>query len=487
MPAATSPSGESCDVLQAGTCLAADSVRQQADFAGMHCSKSSKLRVFWHFQLPRKSSKNSVTARPALRLEECGNRQPTLFFEGFAAMLTLDLQPIRESSVRAGRAYVPAALPPAVTIEQVRTRGQRREFVELPWRIYAGDAGWCPPLKLEAHASIDPAKHPFYKHGKAVQFIARQAGQVVGRISVSDDPNYNAEHDANVGCFGMFETVDDPEVARSLLNAAARWLRGQGRTSIIGPIDYSTNYQAGLLIEGFDTPQRIMMNHHRPYYGELLERWGLKKAKDMYAWWFEANNPALADWTRRAARLAARGGVTIRPVRTDDFDAEIERCLKVYNQTWEKTWGFVQMTPEEFRHTAYQLKQFAVPELLLMAEVAGETIGFCVTLPDMNEAVRPVNGNLTTWGLPIGLVRLLRGMKQIHTARMAVLGVLPGYRKRGIAELMILQAFQYGSQQLGYTGAELGWTLEDNEMINRTVQSVGAQRYKRFRIYEKSI
>lgn len=375
----------------------------------------------------------------------------------------------------------------SVTIEQVRTKAQRSAFVDLPWRIYAGDAAWCPPLKFEAESAIDPAKHPFYRHGTATQFLARRDGQVVGRISVSDDPNYNAEHQANVGCFGMFETVNDLEVARTLLNAAARWLRGRGRTSILGPIDYSTNYPAGLLVEGFATPQRVLMNHQPPYYAALLEQWGLKKAKDMFAWWFDAENPALATWTRRAGRLAERGGVTIRGVRTDDFDVEIERCLTVYNQTWERTWGFVQMTPDEFRHTAYQLKQFAVPELLLMAEVGGETVGFCVTLPDINEAIRPLNGRLTTWGLPIGLVNLLLGMKRIKTARMAVLGVLPGFRKRGIAELLILRAFEYGSRQLGYTGAELSWTLEDNEMINRTVESVGARRYKRFRIYERAI
>jgi GNAT superfamily N-acetyltransferase len=377
-----------------------------------------------------------------------------------------------------------------VTIERVRTRRQRREFVDFPWQIYAGDPNWCPPLKIEAHAAINAKKHPFYKHGTAVQLLARRDGRVVGRISVSDDPNYNAEHGANVGCFGMFETVDDPQVARTLLNAAARWLRARGRTSIVGPIDYSTNYPSGLLVEGFDTPQRVMMNHNPEYYTELLEGWGLQKAKDMFAWWFEGDNPSLDDWVRRAERIATRAGVTIRPVRFKDFDAEVARCMQVYNQTWEKTWGFVKMTAEEFRHMAQQLKQTAVSDLLLLAEVAGQPVGFCVTLPDFNEAIRPVNGRLTCWGLPIGLVKLLRGMKRVRrvrTARMAVLGVLPAFRKRGIAELMILRAFQHGTQKLGYTGAELGWTLEDNEMINRTVESVGAKRYKRFRIYQRSI
>jgi ribosomal protein S18 acetylase RimI-like enzyme len=374
-----------------------------------------------------------------------------------------------------------------MSVEQVGTRRQRQEFVDFPWQIYERDANWCPPLKIEAHASINPKKHPFYKHGAAAQFLARTAGKVVGRISVSDDPNYNAEHGTNLGCFGMYETVDDPQVAASLLNTAAAWLRARGRASMIGPIDYSTNYPSGLLVEGFDTPQRVMMNHNPEYYAGLLESWGLRKAKDLYAWWFDGENPSLDDWVRRAERVAKRGGVTIRPINFKDFDAEVARCREVYNQAWEKMWGFVQATRDEFEHLAHQLKQMAVPELLLLAEIGNHPVGFCVTLPDINEALRPVNGRLTSWGLPVGLVKLLRGMKRIQTARMAVLGVLPEFRKRGIAELMILRAFQHGKHKLGYTGAELGWTLEDNDMINRTIEAVGGRRYKRFRIYEREI
>ena len=165
-------------------------------------------------------------------------------------MTTLELEQIREVTPSVRRDVSTTASRSTVTVEHVRTRRQRQEFVDFPWQIYEGDANWCPPLKIEAHAAINHKKHPFYKHGVAVQYLARREGKVVGRISVSDDPNYNAEHNANVGSFGMFETIDDPQVARSLLNAAARWLRARGRTSIIGPIDYSTNHPSGLLVEG---------------------------------------------------------------------------------------------------------------------------------------------------------------------------------------------------------------------------------------------
>ena len=373
------------------------------------------------------------------------------------------------------------------TIEDVTSYRQRREFVDFPWQVYRHDANWCPPLKLETYAAINAQKHPFYRHGAAAKLLARRAGQVVGRVLVSDDPHFNAEHGSNAGCFGMFEVIDDPEVARSLLNAAARWLRARGRTKILGPIEYSTNYPTGLLIEGFDTPQRVMMNHNPAYYATLLESWGLRRAKDLYAWWFDAENPAIPGWIERATRLAQRAGVTIRPMRFENFDAEVERCLSVYNQSWKKLWGFVQMTREEFRHTALQLKQMAVPELLLLAEHKNQPVGFSVTLPDFNEAIRPLNGQLTWCGLPTGLFKLLRDLKRIKTARMVTLGVVPGYRRRGIAELMILQAFQYGRYKLGYEGAELGWTLEDNDAINHTIEDVGAKIYKRYRIYEREI
>ena len=304
---------------------------------------------------------------------------------------------------------------------------------------------------------------------------------------MSDDPNYNAQHETNLGSFGMFECVDDQTVADSLLNAAAAWLRRRGRTEMMGPIDYSTNYPCGLLIDGFDTPQRVMMNHNPPYYARLLEMWRLTKAKDLYAWWFDDSCDMLHKWAHRAERFAERGNVTVRPVSARNFSAEVARCHAVYNQAWEKSWGFVKMTDAEFYHLARELKKYAVPQLILLAEVDGEPAGFCLTLPDFNEATRPLDGRLTTFGIPIGVARLLRNMRRIKTARMAVLGVVEKFRRRGVAEMFILRALQYGRDRMGYTGAELGWTLEDNELIIRTIEKVGGRRYKTFRLYHTSI
>ena len=374
-----------------------------------------------------------------------------------------------------------------VDVSEVTTRRDRRDFIDLPWRIYKNDPHWVPPLKLEVKASIDRRKHPFYRHGDATQFVARRNGQVVGRILVSDDPRYNAEHGTNVGCFGMFESIDDQQVANSLLDAAADWLRRRGRTEVMGPIDYSTNYPCGLLVDGFQKPPRVMMNHHPGYYQRLIQNWGLVKTKDLYAWWFDGENDGLDAWRGRASRVAERYGVTVRSLRMNDFDAEIRRCKQVYNDAWQQSWGFVKMTDAEFDHLARQLKQLAVPEMVLLAEVKGEPVGLSITLPDINEATGPLNGKLTRFGVPVGLAKLLYNLRRIQTARMAVMGVVEGYRRRGIAELLILHTLDHGKNVLKYTGAELGWTLEDNDLVNRTIERVGGERYKTYRLFERSL
>lgn len=374
-----------------------------------------------------------------------------------------------------------------IMVKEVKTRADRRAFVELPWQIYQDDPHWVPPLRREMHAFINPRKHPFYKHGDATQFIARRNNEVVGRILVSDDPNYNEQYGTNLGCFGMFECIDDQSVADELLNRAAEWLKERGRTQILGPIDYSTNYPCGLLIDGFDTPPRVMMNHQPAYYQRLLENWGLSKSKDMFAWWFNDSNDMMDVWGERAEKLANRFEVKVRNVDVRNFDQEVQVFKYLYNACWENHWGMVKMTDAEFDHLAAQLRQVAKAEMILIAEVKGEPVGICITLPDINEAIRPLNGNLFNYGLPTGLFKLLRNMKRIQTARVAVLGVLEGYRRRGVAELMILRTLDYGKNQLGYQGAELGWTLEENEMVTRTVKRVGGIPYKTYRLLERDL
>ncbi|HBO46192.1 MAG TPA: N-acetyltransferase [Planctomycetaceae bacterium] len=372
-------------------------------------------------------------------------------------------------------------------IREVASRRDLNRFAKVPASIQGGDPCWVPPLLAETKEFLNPRKHPFYNHGAATAFLAMRGGRAVGRILVSDDPTYNSQYGTNIGCFGMFESIDDPAVAHGLLDAAADWLRARGRTGVMGPIDYSTNYPVGLLIDGFNTPPRVMMNHNPPYYAGLLESWGLAKAKDLYCWWFVDPLDMVAKWRARAEKIAKRGGVRVRSFRIDDFDAEVKRCLDVYNGSRTENWGFVRLSDAEFHYFAKQIARLAIPELVLLAEVDDQPVGFSITLPDFNEAIAPLKGRLTRFGLPIGLWRLMRRLPRVKTARMLVLDLLEGYRRRGISELLILRTLDYGKNTIGYTGAELGWTLEDNYLINRTIEAVGAQRYKTYRIYEKAI
>lgn len=374
-----------------------------------------------------------------------------------------------------------------LTIREVACRRDLNQFIRFPWQIYRDDPCWVPPLEVDVKEFLNPRKHPFYEHGAAVPMLAFRGRAPVGRILVSDDPRYNEQLQTNVGFFGMFECIDDPEVARLLVDSAARWLRARGRSNMMGPIDYSFNYPIGLLIDGFDTPPRIMMNHHRPYYSGLLEACGLAKLKDLFAWWFVDPHNMLDRWRRLATWLAQRGNVTVRPFRKDDFDAEIQRCKEVYDKGHNNNWGVVRLTDREFHYFARRLEKIGIAEQVLLAEVDGKPVGFSITIPDLNEAIRPLNGRLTTFGLPIGFCRLLYRIRHIKTARMMVLVILEEYRRRGVAESLILNTLDYGKTKIGYTGAELGWTEEDNYLISRTVEGVGARRYKTYRIYQKSL
>jgi GNAT superfamily N-acetyltransferase len=379
----------------------------------------------------------------------------------------------------------PSPLP--LEVREVHNRADVNRFVETPWPIYAEDPHWVPPLRIEVKEFLDRRKHAFYRHGDATQFIAVRGPQTVGRILVSDDPLYNQQSGENVGCFGMFECVDDRPAAHALLDAAAAWLRARGRNAMRGPIDYSMNYQCGLLIDGFDTPPRIMMNHNRRYYAGLLESWGLQKARDLYAWWFVDPMDLIAKWKTRAERLARRSRVVIRPFRNDDFDAEVARCQTVYNAAQWDLWGSVKLTEAEYHYMARRLHRTALAEQVLLAEIDGQVVGVAITLPDIHEAIRQLDGRLTRFGLPIGLARLLWRKRHIRTARMIVLDVLKEYRRRGIAEQLILQTLDYGKNVLGYTGAELSWTQEDNHSVNRTIEAVGGRRYKTYRVFEKAL
>lgn len=375
---------------------------------------------------------------------------------------------------------------PEIEISQVNSCRDRDAFIKFQWRIYANDPAWVPPLIIERKTFLNRNRHPFYKHGDAALFLARRDGEIVGRIMASDDPNYNALHQSNIGCFGLFECIDDPDVAATLFQAAAGWLRRNGRTEIMGPIDYSTNYVCGLLIDGFQFAPTILTAHNPPYYRELIESCGYAKEKDWYAWWFADPAKAAKRLRRLAERLRKRCPVTLRPGNLKNIREESRRLRQIYNQAWEKNWGFVPFSEAEFEFMTNEMKPLLVPEFTWIAEIGNEPVGFTLCLPDINVALRHVNGRLTRFGLPIGLIKLLYYKRLIRKGRLIALGVVEKYRHAGIAEMLVLRIMEETMIKRGITG-ELSMTLEDNVMINRFVEAIGAQRYKTYRIFKRTL
>jgi hypothetical protein len=372
-----------------------------------------------------------------------------------------------------------------IEITQVHSGAELDAFIKFPWRIYKHDPVWVPPLLIERKAFLNRKTHPFYKHGDAALFLARLNGEVVGRIMASDDPRYNAFHKSNVGCFGLFECIKDGEVAGALFAAAEEWLQARGRTEMMGPIDYSTNYVCALLIDGFQHPPTLLTSHNPPYYAELIEGCGFTKAKDWYAWLFTEFPRPIERLRRIAEARAGRHGVNIRPVDPKKIVEESRHLQAVYDQAWERNWGFVPFTRAESEYMAQEMKPLIIPRSVLIAEIGGAPVGFAICIPDINVALRHLNGRLTRFGLPIGLVKLLYYRRKIRLVRFIALGVVEKYRHAGIAETLVLQI---GDEVLKRKSiGELSMTLEDNFMVDRFVAAIGATRYKTYRIYQRAV
>jgi len=372
-----------------------------------------------------------------------------------------------------------------IEVSQVTNRKDRDRFIKFPWRIYQNDPAWVPPLIIERKAFLDRKRQPFYQHGDAALFIAERNGEIVGRIMASDDPNYNALHRSNVGCFGLFESINDVDVAAALFDRAADWLRRRGRSEIMGPIDYSTNHVGGLLINGFQHPPTVLTAHNPPYYARLIEACGFEKVTDWYAWWFDPVNAPVARLRRLVNARARRTSVKIRPIDLHRAADDSRRLSAVFNEAWKNNWGFVPFTEAEAKHMADEMRQIIDPRMTLIAEVDNAPVAFVICVPDINVALQHVNGRLMRFGLPIGLIKLLYYRRKIRKARFVALGVLEKYRRAGIAEMLVLQVLEEGASR-GFT-AELSMTLEDNVMVNRFIEAVGASKYKTYRIYRRLV
>ncbi len=351
-------------------------------------------------------------------------------------------------------------------------------FIRVPWVIYRDDPNWVAQLKGEEFKLHNVHKHPFWKHARAQYFLAVDKGKLLGRIAAIIDPRFIEFQNRNTGYFGFFECIENQGVADSLFDAAAKWLKQQGVDDAIGPFNPSTNYVCGLLINGFDTPPMVMMPYNMKYYQHLIENAGLRKEKDLYAWIIDTPEipPRLAKLADYAMR---RGDFIVRKVDFTKLEQEVELLLKIYNSAWGKNWGFVPMTDDEFRHIAKDLKMIADKELVFIAEADGIPVGFSLALPDINQAlIHNRSGRL----LPFGIFKIMYFSKKIRQLRIITMGVIEGYRNKGIDIAFYYKTFDEGIKK-GYVVGECSWVLEDNVPMNSVLEDIGARRYKTYRIY----
>jgi GNAT superfamily N-acetyltransferase len=381
----------------------------------------------------------------------------------------------------------------AVQIDPVRGDSDLTAFLTFPWRVYQGDPHWVPPLLSERRALLDPKRNPFFQHARVEYFLARRDGQVVGTIAAFTNQLYNQFQGDNTGFFGFFEALDDPQAARALLAAAEAWNRAAGHTSVLGPAQFSTNDECGLLVDGLDDPPRLLMTYNPPRYAGYLEQAGFTKARDLWAYRIDLSayrtpEDFPAKLRRVVEGVRRQGKFTVRTVDMKRFDEEVEGIKRVYNRSWERNWGFVPMTDAEIGLMAEQLKPVLDPDLIVLVEHEGEVAGFGLSLPDLNQPLRLARarpGDPEIW-TTVKLLYHWKVRRRVEWVRVLALGVMPEFRGQGVDALLYYET-GVNALRKGFRHAEMSWILEDNTMMNRAIRFFGGKVYKTYRMYHKEL
>jgi GNAT superfamily N-acetyltransferase len=372
----------------------------------------------------------------------------------------------------------------SLVVTPVRSRRDLREFIGLPYRLHANAAAWIPPLRLERWAFLNRRLNAYFKRADAQLFLARRGGRVVGRISAQIDHAFNAYHGNAWGMFGFLELEPDRDALDALLQAARDWLRDRGRDRMVGPMDFTMNDEAGLLIEGHEREPMIKQPWHPPYYQELCEAAGLAKAVDLYMWELtiadrEAVLPVI--W-ELAAALEPKHGITIRNMSRRRLRRDLDAFGEIYNEAWSRNWGFVPYGKEDLDHYAQELQLVFAREWFMVAEQGDRTVGIAITVPDVNQVLKLMNGRL----LPLGWWRFLRKRSIMDRCRVGFLGVKPAYQHTGVAAGLYARHFDEAERGRIKWG-EMGWILETNKAMNRGMEAMGGRIVKRYRMYESAL
>lgn len=375
-----------------------------------------------------------------------------------------------------------------IIIRPVATKADRRAFVDFAWDVYKGDPCWVPPLKDEVHGLLDPRKNPWFGHGKAELWLATRGGKVVGRISAQVDELVQVHMEPGLGQWGMFEALDG-QAAAALIATAEEWLRAQGMTKALGPISISIWDEPGLLIHGFEEPPLVMMGHHRPEYRAWIEAAGYDKAKDLHTFELDIRIDMIPVIDRLIKAGEANPRIRIRDVDKSKFDQEAAIILEILNDAWSDNWGFVPLTDTEIAYAGKKLKPIIVEDLVKIAEVDGEPVAFMITIPDLNEMIRDLDGKL----FPFGWAKLLWRLHKVTTRRVRVplMGVRKSLQGGRMASQLAFMLIEFTRRvcvdKYGINIGEFGWVLEDNQGMMSIAQLPGAGINHTYRIYQKSL
>ncbi len=370
----------------------------------------------------------------------------------------------------------------AIEVTPVKGMTDLREFVSLPFRLHAGTP-WIPPLKLERYLFLNRRMNAFFKHGEAQYFLARRGGRVVGRITAQVDFAFNRYHSNRWGMFGFLEMEDDQEIVDALLDAAADWCRGRGCDRIVGPMNFQINDEAGVMIDGFEREPLIREPWNPPRYQGLLQSApGILKAMDLYGWDLsiadrERMNPVLP---RVAERARTKYGVTIRRMERRHLRREMDEFAKVYNAAWSHNWGFVPYSKSDLDAYTIDMQLVYSRDWFMIAEIEGQTVGMAITIPDVHQIYKLMQGRL----LPLGWFHYLNRGRIIDRLRVGFLGVIPEYEHTGVAAALYLEHFQTAARSRQKTG-EASFILEINTSMNRGLEAMGGRLVKRWRVYER--
>ena len=372
-----------------------------------------------------------------------------------------------------------------ITVRPVMTYRDMSKFIEIPWRVYANDPLWVPPLRLERRFHFSRF-NPFFKHGEWQAWVAFQNGQPVGRISAQIDSLHQERYGADSGHFGLLECIDDSEVFAALILNAEAWLASRQVRHVSGPFNLSINQECGILVDGFDTPPVIMMPHSPRWYGRLLEEQGYLPVKDLLAYKVRVDFEIPRVMQVMINRFSAK--ITLRTLQRNNFDEEMETLRDIFNDAWSDNWGFIPFTREEFAELGTSLRLLLPDEFIQIAEVDGKAAAFMVGLPNLNEVLIELNGSL----FPFGWLKMIQKIRnqEIRTGRIPLMGVRKQFHNTplGLAlACLVIDAPRQAGIARGIEEVEMSWILEDNVAMRSILDSIGSEQYKRYRIYGKTL